>query len=60
MTWKKEMKSYGNMPKSEPIQNAMAIAFVFEYFDAFYKDNDSLIEKEYNKLIKKNNNESTI
>jgi hypothetical protein len=39
---------------------ALAIAFVFEYIDAFYKDNDSLIEKEYNKLIKKNNNESTI
>lgn len=58
MTWKKEMKSYGNLPKSVPIQNA--IAFVFEYIDAFYKDNDSLIEKEYNKLIKKNNNESTI
>jgi hypothetical protein len=26
----------------------------------YVKDNDSLIEKEYNKLIKKNNNESTI
>lgn len=34
---------------------ALAIAFTFEYIDAFYRDNDSLIEKEYNKLTKKNN-----
>ena len=34
---------------------ALSIAFVFEYIDAFYRDNDSLIEKEYEKLKKKNN-----
>jgi len=28
----------------------LGIAFVFEYIDAYYRDNDSLIEKEYNKL----------
>jgi hypothetical protein len=28
----------------------LTIAFVFEYIDAFYRDNDSMIEKEYNKL----------
>ena len=38
---------------------ALAIAIVFDYIDAYSKDNDSLIEKEYNKLIKKNSNEST-
>ena len=31
----------------------LTIAFAFEYIDAFYRDNDSLIEKEYHKL--KNN-----
>ncbi len=28
----------------------LTIAFVFEYIDAFYRDNESMIEKEYNKL----------
>ncbi len=31
----------------------LTIAFIFEYIDAFYNDNDSLIEKEYDKLNKK-------
>ena len=33
---------------------ALSIAFIFEYIDAYYHDNDLLIEKEYNKLINKN------
>jgi len=32
---------------------ALAIAFVFEYIDAYYRDDESLIEKEYNKLNNK-------
>jgi hypothetical protein len=34
---------------------ALSIAFVFEYIDAYYRDNDSLIEKEYEKLKNKSN-----
>lgn len=28
----------------------LAIAFVLQYIDAYYKDDEALIEKEYNKL----------
>jgi 2TM domain len=31
----------------------ITIAFIFEYIDAFYIDNESSIEKEYEKLNKK-------
>ena len=33
---------------------ALSIAFAFEYIDAYFRDNDLLIEKEYDKLINKN------
>lgn len=32
---------------------ALAVAFIFEYIDAFYRDNETLIEKEYEKLTRK-------
>ncbi|MEY4334385.1 MAG: hypothetical protein RLZZ196_3129 [Bacteroidota bacterium] len=33
---------------------ALAIAFIFEYIDAYYRDDESSIEKEYKKLKDKN------